>query len=915
LVDVALPIVVINVSMKRWTEQIRENLGLGGTVHSASESASATATASESEAPELSMHSSNKAIYFCSAVAQDLAAPNTLNKKATQFLNANANANPTGKPHVSLYGPVVWSMLHGSTEVENLVKWDERITSAYVAGCESRRILEDGHEATRRRLRGEFLALNRSRAARLLPHLKRACLRPACPGGRPLYAGDEALGYLHALRHRAEERSFPSERRDPYEKPGEEAEAAEELKKGEGAFPDPKVFRPWWVWNVTLATHAERCGVGCGACRVPFCGEARMRVGEVMEGENLEIEKSLEVRKFGGGGKGDSASVELRNLHDNTGSLRWKEKVHEEVTRLQEEWHLDKEDFEEEKCAILGTQTKMDPMERKKYILTQLKHMGRMLKGFFGARDAASQRRSMAGAEGVMGYLKALEEESSILKQKLLLPDRRFIGEAMGLGADDSELDAGDLIDEEEGGVELGDKIPDDGVKKSSLKVKRAMLSYLLGKDGAVPGVDFNAVKDENFLGNIDFFKWFLSKFTVGKVGMGDALHEEWENENEKDEEKGEGEGEEEEMDEVEKGLEKKLKSVLRPETSDDEDADVDEIDEIDAPPPAPAPAPATAPAPAPALDPDPTAPPSTDIDGNRTQLGSLKFDVSHVTTAIRIPHAGCFVLQINQDISGSLVVQCTNTLSSTLYKLVLTQDKIDGIKEVSKELKAKERRPELAVWISRRAGRLFHFQEINSSMQLCLASEGNVDEEVTKQNKIRTMEALQQQRNVAEEKRRKLQRECRVVRLDSYRTLLVKQRKEVQRHMLVNTVKEWQGMDMEDVNSRMLRSYQPLQCDKSILREIEMAFGVFDHDGNGYISSGEFQALCFEMGEVMSDKECAEALARIGERAKRASIDEDENTRDESREMVTDGYRNGYRRLQMATSTTKLTNYSTQFF
>jgi len=68
--------------------------------------------------------------------------------------------------------------------------------------------------------------------------------------------------------------------------------------------------------------------------------------------------------------------------------------------------------------------------------------------------------------------------------------------------------------------------------------------------------------------------------------------------------------------------------------------------------------------------------------------------------------------------------------------------------------------------------------------------------------------------------------------------------------------------MDSEDVTSRMLRPY--LTCDSKILKEIEMAFAIFDDDGNGYISSGEFQALCFEMGEIMSDREVGAALKQI---------------------------------------------------
>ena len=51
---------------------------------------------------------------------------------------------------------------------------------------------------------------------------------------------------------------------------------------------------------------------------------------------------------------------------------------------------------------------------------------------------------------------------------------------------------------------------------------------------------------------------------------------------------------------------------------------------------------------------------------------------------------------------------------------------------------------------------------------------------------------------------------------------------------------------------------------DKNKIDEISEAFATFDRDASGTISSAEFQNICFEIGEVLTEEQVARAVAEI---------------------------------------------------
>jgi hypothetical protein len=116
--------------------------------------------------------------------------------------------------------------------------------------------------------------------------------------------------------------------------------------------------------------------------------------------------------------------------------------------------------------------------------------------------------------------------------------------------------------------------------------------------------------------------------------------------------------------------------------------------------------------------------------------------------------------------------------------------------------------------------------------------------------------------KRTAESKRRKLQNECRVLRLEEFRKKTIVARIAAQRKELVRSINEWQRMHEEDCVSQVVRTY--LTCDHNVLEEVRLAFAIFDSDNSGTIDASEFQSLCFELGEIQTEKQVAEALALI---------------------------------------------------
>jgi hypothetical protein len=213
------------------------------------------------------------------------------------------------------------------------------------------------------------------------------------------------------------------------------------------------------------------------------------------------------------------------------------------------------------------------------------------------------------------------------------------------------------------------------------------------------------------------------------------------------------------------------------------------------------------------------------------------------------------------------MVVRCGDPTTSAVYTFRMTQRVLRGLecmkKERKEELLAAERRPQLANWLLKRAGRILVLSEKGGRVQLCIAGESGEEMlQARLDSRVKTLEKMALVKKAQEARKRKIQNECRVVRLEEFRVAAAKKRERMERKMLIAQIKEWQGMHMEDVASNSIRSY--LCCDESLLSEVRIAFEVFDGDGSGDISSSEFQALCFELGEIMDETQTKEALRVI---------------------------------------------------
>ena len=207
------------------------------------------------------------------------------------------------------------------------------------------------------------------------------------------------------------------------------------------------------------------------------------------------------------------------------------------------------------------------------------------------------------------------------------------------------------------------------------------------------------------------------------------------------------------------------------------------------------------------------------------------------------------------------LVVKCLDPLTSATSVITVSQSVIATTPILRDSgLTSLAQRPKLAKFIAENAQKIFAFQEKNGRIQLVLAGETEAATYETRlEAKMLILEKLMAHKKQLEAKKRKLQNECRVLRLEEYREKMVTKREALNRKMLIASVKEWQGMHSEDIIASQLRTF--LTCDSNTLNEIRIAFEIFDLDGNGTINKTEFQALCFELGQVMTEKELAEAM------------------------------------------------------
>ena len=265
--------------------------------------------------------------------------------------------------------------------------------------------------------------------------------------------------------------------------------------------------------------------------------------------------------------------------------------------------------------------------------------------------------------------------------------------------------------------------------------------------------------------------------------------------------------------------------------------------------------------------------------------LGELKFSPYHTKNVTKISKQVCIidVLQESEPVSEygvdrktltreellnmenpGLVVKALDPMTSSTMSFTLTQSIMERTPFIrNSRLLALNLRSQLAKFVANKAVRIFAFEEKNGRLQMVLAGETDEATQAARvEARIHNLEKLMGLKKQLEEKKRKLQNECRVIRLEEYRQRMVEKREVLERKNLVATVREWQCMHKEDVIATQLRTF--LTCDSSTLNEIRLAFEVFDLDGNGTINATEFQALVFELGEVMTERELAEAMKKI---------------------------------------------------
>jgi hypothetical protein len=106
------------------------------------------------------------------------------------------------------------------------------------------------------------------------------------------------------------------------------------------------------------------------------------------------------------------------------------------------------------------------------------------------------------------------------------------------------------------------------------------------------------------------------------------------------------------------------------------------------------------------------------------------------------------------------------------------------------------------------------------------------------------------------------LQALCQRVRLRRYRMSVMSRRRGLHLRELPEPTHEWGAALHEDLQSHINRRF--LTADKKEFIAIKGAFDVFDADGSGSIDAKEFQSLCFEIGEVLSQKQVKKAIQAI---------------------------------------------------
>jgi hypothetical protein len=102
----------------------------------------------------------------------------------------------------------------------------------------------------------------------------------------------------------------------------------------------------------------------------------------------------------------------------------------------------------------------------------------------------------------------------------------------------------------------------------------------------------------------------------------------------------------------------------------------------------------------------------------------------------------------------------------------------------------------------------------------------------------------------------------CRLVRLETYRATVVRQRQEKRRQELMAGIREWGFMMREDRAATKIRPY--LTCPQAQFEEMTEAFALFDKDHSGALSASEFQQLMYELGETLTFKQVKDAMRQI---------------------------------------------------
>jgi hypothetical protein len=102
----------------------------------------------------------------------------------------------------------------------------------------------------------------------------------------------------------------------------------------------------------------------------------------------------------------------------------------------------------------------------------------------------------------------------------------------------------------------------------------------------------------------------------------------------------------------------------------------------------------------------------------------------------------------------------------------------------------------------------------------------------------------------------------CRLVRLETYRAIVVRQRQEKRRQELMAGIREWGFMMREDRVAMKIRPY--LTCPQAQFEEMAEAFALFDKDHSGTLSVSEFQQLMYELGETLTFKQVKDAMRQI---------------------------------------------------